>query len=263
MLALKLVLAPGLIALATLAARRWGPAAAGWAASLPVVGGPVLLVVALSHGAHFAAKSATAATLGLMSLAVFGVAYAQLSVRLPWWLSLPGAWAAFAASTGLLWPVRLPAAAALLVALAGFALVGRLLGPEPAPATSGRRLPLDLPLRMTAGALMVLGLSAASAALGAHLTGLLTPFPVIASVLAAFTHAVDGSAAVRRYADALIRGLPSFALFTTAVSLLAVPAGVAAAFVVGTAAAAVSHVVLISRPWRVLGALRPLSTPAD
>lgn len=263
MLALKLVLAPGLIALATLAARRWGPAAAGWAASLPVVGGPVLLVVAISHGPHFAATSATAATLGLVSLAVFGAAYAQLSSRLPWWAALPCAWTAFAASTGGLWPVRLPPGIALLVALAGFALVRRLLGPEPASVPTRRRLPLDLPLRMTAGAVMVLALSAASAALGAHLTGLLTPFPVIASVLAAFTHAVDGSAAVRRYADALIRGLPSFALFTTSISVLAVPAGLAAAFVVGTVAAAVSHAVLISRPWRLLAAVRPVSTPAE
>ena len=263
MLALKLVLAPGLIALATLAARRWGPAAAGWAASLPVVGGPVLLVVALSHGAHFAARSATAATLGLVSLAVFGAAYAQLSARLPWWATLPAAWAAFAVATGVLWPVHLGSVVALLVAIAGFALVRQLLGAEPAVVPSRRRLPLDLPLRMTAGALMVLGLSAASAALGPHLTGLLTPFPVIASVLAAFTHAVDGSAAVRRYADALICGLPSFALFTTAISLLAVPAGVAVAFVVGTVAAALSHALLISRPWRLLGVPRAVSTPAD
>jgi uncharacterized membrane protein (GlpM family) len=116
---------------------------------------------------------------------------------------------------------------------------------------------------MTAGALMVVGLSAASKVLGAHLTGLLTPFPVIASVLAAFTHAVDGAAAVRRYGDALVRGLPSFAVFTAAVSWFAVPAGVPAAFAIAALAAAVSHAVLITRPWRVLVGFRPVSTPAE
>ena len=261
MLALKLVLAPALIAIATLAARRWGARAAGWAASLPVVGGPVLLVVALSHGAHFAAKSATAATLGLASLAVFGFAYVQLAAHWPWWFALPGGWVAFTATTVLLWPVRLPAAAAVAVALATFLVTHRLLGEETTAVPPRRRLPFDLPLRMTAGACMVLALSAASAALGPHLTGLLTPFPVIASVLAAFTHGVEGTAAVRRYADALTRGLPSFAAFTTAVALLAVPAGVAAAFIVGSLAAVVSHTILITRPWRFLSGLRPASTP--
>ena len=262
-LALKLILAPALIAVATLAARRWGPAAAGWAASLPVVGGPILLVVVLSHGAHFAEQAATAATSGLASLAVFGVAYVQLATRLPWWAALPGGWAAFLAATALLWLVRLPVGAAVAVALVTFVVVHRLLGPDAAPAPPRRRLPLDLPLRMTAGACMVLALSAASAALGARLTGLLTPFPVIASVLAAFTHAVEGTAAVRRYTDALIRGLPSFAAFTTAIGLLAVPAGTAAAFVIGSLAAAASHAVLITRPWRALPRLRPVSTPAE
>lgn len=263
MLALKLILAPALIALASLAARRWGPAAAGWAASLPVVGGPVLLVVALTHSRRFAAHSATAATLGLISLAVFAVAYAQLSGRWSWWAALPGGWAAFLVSTAALWPVRLPALVAAAVAVAAFGVLHRLLGPDSVPLRDRRRLPFDLPLRMTAGALMVLVLSAASSALGARLTGLFTPFPVIASVLAAFTHVVDGSAAVRRYADALIRGLPSFAAFTTAVGVLAVPAGIAVAFVVGSVAAAASHAVLITRPWRGPANLRAASTPAD
>ena len=262
-LALKLVLAPALIAVATLAARRWGPSAAGWAASLPVVGGPVLLVVAIGHGADFAARSADAATLGLVSLAVFGAAYAHLCFRLPWWLALPAGWLVFAAATALLWPVHLPSGAALLTALAAFVVLHHLLGPQPVAVAGRGRLPLDLPLRMTAGALMVIALSAASAALGPHLTGLLTPFPVIASVLAAFTHAVDGPAAVRRYVDALIRGLPSFAAFTTTVGWLAVPAGVATAFAVGTVVAAGSHTVLIARPWRILAGPRAASTPAE
>ena len=41
MLLLKLLLVPTLIALITLAGRRWGPAVAGWLARFPVLGGAV------------------------------------------------------------------------------------------------------------------------------------------------------------------------------------------------------------------------------
>lgn len=264
MLALKLGLAPALIGLATLAARRWGPAAAGWAASLPVVGGPVLLVVALQHGRAFAAHAATSATIGLLSLALFGAGYARLaSAGRPWWLALPGGWAVYAAVTALLVPVHLPLAAAFGLVVTGCLLVHRLLGSDRAVVAPGRRLPLDLPLRMVAGAVMVVALSAASDALGSRLTGLLTPFPVIASVLAAFTHATDGAGAVRRYADALVRGLPSFAAFTTTVAVSVRDLGTAASFAIASVLALASHAILITRPWRSLGLARPASTTAD
>lgn len=250
MLALKLVLAPALIGVATLAARRWGPAAAGWAASLPVVGGPLLLVIALEHHRAYTAHAATAATVGLVSLAVFGVAYVRLArAGLPWWGALVTAWTAFAASTTVLWMVGAPLAIGVVGVVAGSALVAPLVGGNEEQALAGRRMPFDLPLRMAAGAVMVVVLSAASSALGAALTGLLAPFPVIASVLAAFTHASGGVAAVRSYAVALVRGLPSFAAFTTTVAWLVRPEGVAAAFAVATVAALCSHLVLITRPW--------------
>jgi hypothetical protein len=252
-LALKLVLAPALIGLATLAARRWGPAAAGWAASLPVVGGPVLLVVALDHGRDFGARAAAAATVGLVSLVVFAAVYERLaSTGVAWWAALPCGWLAFLTSTLLLSLVTVPVVAAVLAVIAAGAVVRRPAGPPSASPGSGRRLPGDLAVRMVAGAALVVVLSAASAALGARLTGLLTPFPVIASVLAAFTHAVDGAAAVRRYADALVRGLPSFAAFTAVVGWSIRDLGVAGAFSLATLTAVLSHVTLITRPWRRL-----------
>lgn len=223
----------------------------------------MLLVVALQHGRAFAAHAATTATVGLLSLAMFGAAYVRLAgAGCPWWLALPGGWLAFAAATTLLLPVHLPVAAAFAAVVAGCLLVHRFLGSESGTAALRRRLPLDLPLRMVAGAVMVVSLSAASAALGPRLTGLLTPFPVIASVLAAFTHATEGAGAVRRYADALVRGLPSFAAFTTTIALSVRHLGTAASFAIASVVALASHAVLITRPWRTLGSA-PVSTPAE
>ena len=56
--ALKLLLAPLLILLATLAGRRWGPAVGGWLAGLPLTSGPVSLILALEQGPEFAARAA-------------------------------------------------------------------------------------------------------------------------------------------------------------------------------------------------------------
>jgi hypothetical protein len=247
-LALKLVLAPALIGVATIAARRWGPAAAGWAASLPVVGGPLLLVIALEHSPEFTARAAAAATAGLVSLAVFGVTYVRFArADVPWWGSLPAGWVAFGVSTAAVWAVDVPVGIGVAAVIACSASLRRLLGPAHPTVPTRRRLPLDLPLRMTAGAAMVVALSAVSPALGPRLTGLLAPFPVIASVLAAFTHSVDGIGAVGRYADALVRGLPSFAAFTAAVAWLVRPEGTAIAFAVASLAALGSHVILITR----------------
>ncbi len=57
-LLLKLFLVPALIALVTLAGRRWGPAVAGWLSAFPVVAGPILGFIALEQGAAFAARAA-------------------------------------------------------------------------------------------------------------------------------------------------------------------------------------------------------------
>jgi hypothetical protein len=54
-LALKLLLAPMLVVASSLAGRRWGPRLAGILVVLPIVAGPILLILYLEHGGRFAA----------------------------------------------------------------------------------------------------------------------------------------------------------------------------------------------------------------
>ncbi|HET7343490.1 MAG TPA: hypothetical protein VFL90_18640, partial [Methylomirabilota bacterium] len=56
-LLLKLAATPLLIAGASLAGRRWGPAVGGWLVGLPLTSGPVAVFLALEHGAAFAAAA--------------------------------------------------------------------------------------------------------------------------------------------------------------------------------------------------------------
>src|SRR6184192_563504 len=65
-LALKLVLTPALIAIATLAGRRFGPSIGGWLVGLPFTSGPVSLFLALEQGTSFAAAAALGA-IGLIA----------------------------------------------------------------------------------------------------------------------------------------------------------------------------------------------------
>lgn len=80
----------------------------------------------------------------------------------------------------------------------------------------------DLPLRALVAAAMVLALSAASGALGSQLSGLLAPFPIITSILAAFTLAQRGPEAT----IVLLRGmLTGFYVFATTIFIAAIALG--------------------------------------
>ena len=58
LIALKLLLVPALLALVTLAGRRWGQRVAGWLGSFPIVAGPILLILTLENGVAFGVAAA-------------------------------------------------------------------------------------------------------------------------------------------------------------------------------------------------------------
>jgi hypothetical protein len=222
LLAVKLLLAPSFVVGASLATRRFGPRVGGLIGGLPVVAGPILLAYALSHGPGFAAGAAAGTLLGLISLTAFVVVYGRLAGRLPWTASMLAGWAAFGVATAIFSATSLPAGAALLLAGAGIA-VGLAALPR-RPYTPGTYRPppaWDLPLRAGCALALVLTLTAMAAWLGPRLSGLLAPFPIIATVLAVFTHAQRGPDDLLRLLRGLVSGFGAFALFcfTLAVSL--------------------------------------------
>jgi hypothetical protein len=236
-LALRLLLAPALVVAASLAARRWGPRVGGVVAGLPVVGGPILLVLALAHGERFGARASGAALLGLVSLSAFLLCYAWLSARLPWFVALPAGWATFLGSSAgldLVRPPLLVSAAVLALALVATSILMPRAARSPGETSHP---PWDLPLRAAAAAAMVLALTAAAGELGPHLSGLLAPFPVVATVLAAFAHAQSGHATAVAVARGIVAGLPAFGLFCLIAAALLEELGAAAAFGVATVAA--------------------------
>lgn len=242
---MKLTLAPGLVGATTLAGRRWGPRVAGWLGGLPVVVGPILLAFALERGSGFASRAAAGALLGLLSLNAFVLAYAWGARLVGWFWAVVLGWAAFGVATFLLDGVSVPAGVGLVVVLASFFLTSAALprGVAGVPVAAPQ---FDLVLRMSATAGLVLVLTAVAGVLGPRLSGLLAAFPVLATVLAAFTHAQDGPAAVAQFLRGLVTGLTAFAVFcfVAAVSLGA-DWGVAPAFLTASAAALLSHALTL------------------
>ncbi len=237
-LLVKVLLAPSFVVGASLAARRYGPRVGGLVAGLPVVAGPILLAYALAHGKGFAAGAAAGTLLGLVSLIVFSVVYARLAPRLHWLPCLLCGWLAFAACTAIFSAFSI--ADGVSLALAAAAIAGGLaMIPRP-PAPDGPPEPLpswDLPLRATCALALVLVLTAIAGWLGPQLSGLLAPFPIIATVLAAFTHGQHGVEQMHRLMRGMVSGFAAFAMFffTLAVSLRAL--GTAGGFVLATGVA--------------------------
>jgi hypothetical protein len=237
MLALKLTLVPAVLLALTLAGMRWGPRVAGWLTGLPAVAGPILLFLAIERGAPFAAQSCVAALSAVLANAAFIVAYSQACLRASW----PGA-----AAAGLLaWAVaalalaRLPASLplALGVALASLAIAPRLLPPArnaPAAPRTGR---IELGLRMAAGAVLTIVVTASAARVGTAWSGVLTAFPVLTLVLAVFSQRGQGADFVVAMQRATIGGLYSFtAFFATLALMLAHTGRIAMSFAAALAA---------------------------
>jgi hypothetical protein len=238
LLVAKILLSPLCVVAVSLAGRRWGMAVAGVLGGLPVVAGPILLVVTLLHGRSFGADAAAGTLLGLAALTAFVVVYGRVATRQGPLASLLCGWAAFLVGVAVLSPIRPPAVFSLLLVGAGFALGLRLLPPAPAqPATAPAPPWWDLPARALAALGLVLILTALSGALGPHLSGLLAPFPIIVSILAVFTHAHGGVAHVDTLLRNFLVGFYGFAAFCFALAVALSEMSTAAAFGLAVAAA--------------------------
>jgi hypothetical protein len=232
LLLLKLSLAPLLVVGSSLAGRRWGAAASGLLVALPLVVGPILLITDLEHGAHFASRAAGASLLGLVALALFVVVLGRALRSRGWVIAIGAGWAAFLAVALALARLELAPGLGLVAAVAAFALAPSLLGGDMRPEILAPARPpaWDLPARALATALLVLALTGLAAALGPTLTGVLAPFPIATSVLAAFVLAQDGPLHAHGLLRGFLRGAFGFAAFCFLAAVLLVPAGPAVAF---------------------------------
>lgn len=241
MLALKLLLVPAMLGLVSLAARRWGPAIAGWLAGLPLVAGPILCFIGIEQGAAFAASAATAAAAAISASILFGAAYSHCARRTHWPLALAAGLAAWLLAALLL--ARLPLTLPLAVACTGTALLSTpRLFPPSGPLVLTRAMSRgELGLRMLAGALLTLAVTWTAQSVGPAWSGLLAVFPVLGTVLAVFSHRGYGAGYTALVLRSMAIGQYSFLAFCAVLAQLLPEVGLLCAF---TAAIAVALAVL-------------------
>jgi hypothetical protein len=263
-----LVVAPLLAATSTLASRSFGPRAGGVVSAFPAIVGPVLLITAFDHGAAFAARAANGTLLGLPALGAFAVAYGRAARRRGWAASLVAAWVA-AALTALAVGLCAHGAgspAGLLVAATALIAATRALPPTGASAQPGSEAASPraggIPLRMGVTALLVISLSAASGALGPVLGGMLVALPILASVLAVFTHRESGGGAAAELLRGTLAGMAGFVAFCQLAAMALGAYGIAAAFAAATAIALVVQAITACLPLRRLLRQRLLASSA-
>ncbi|GIE35767.1 hypothetical protein Ait01nite_088120 [Actinoplanes italicus] len=237
MFLLKLALAPALVVLSSLAGRRWGQQVSGVLVALPIVAGPILLITCLEQGARFGSRAAGAALLGLVTLAVFALMFAWLAQFFGWVPTLLISWTGCVLLDLVLSAVPVDPRLGLPVVLVVAWFAARLL-PAPPPDDGGpvRWSWWDLPARAAATAALVVIVTGAATTLGPGMTGVLAPFPIATSVVAAFALARLGPAGAVRVLHGIPRGLLGFAVFCFLVAVLVIPFGTGFAFVIAVAA---------------------------
>jgi len=245
-LLIKAVLTPGLIALATFFARRGGPGVGGAIVGLPLTSTPVSVFLALEQGPAFASDAAGGTLLGLLGQAALCLTYSRAARRWAWPASAGAGIGAFLAAAAALSRLSLPLAMA-------FPLVGSLLvlSGLAIPAGTVRLAPprtpqWDLAARMLVATAVVVGLTALAPRLGPTWTGLLSPFPVFALVLGAFTHRAQGSDAAARLLRGVTLGSLAHATMFAIVAAMLVRWGLWWTYGVGTAAALAVNAVALA-----------------
>jgi hypothetical protein len=256
---LKLVLTPALIAVATLAGRRFGPSISGWLVGLPFTSGPVSFFLALEQGTSFAAAAAAGSIAGVAASALFAIAYASTAHR-GWPVSLAIGSVIFAVAAFVLRELPLSADPVALVVLyvvsVSIALAGIVVIPRPTALDEAPPPPRwDLPARMVVATALVLAITTAAPVLGPQTSGLITTYPIYASVLGVFAQVQRGAGAATQVMRGLCYGIVAFASFFLVIGMLLDRAGIALAFPAAAVAAIFVQALTLTR-------VRPRATPS-
>ncbi len=246
----KLLLGPGLVVAASLAGRRWGPAVSGILVAIPIVLGPILLILTIEQGEQFGTDAATSSLLALVALAVFVVVFERTGRSHRWELATLAGWAAFLVVALALSNVDASPVVALLAAICAFLVALRVTPAPEAPASPPTPPPAwDLPARAVVTAVLIVAITGAADGLGPALAGALAPFPVATTVVAAFVLGQDGPMAATGMLRGFLRAIFGTVAFCFLLALLIDPLGIAGAFAIGVAGSlGVQLVVLATQP---------------
>lgn len=194
--------------IATLLARKWGNSIGGWIIALPLTSAPSAYILAQSEGTDFARTAAIGMLAGTASQIFFVLAYRVASTK-GWSIALTSGTTAFAISTLFLAKMNLSVVGAFAIVMVTFAEALQILNRNRTSSTqSPTAIPSwDLPARLVVATIVVFAITQSAPAIGSHFAGLLSPFPILAAIMAVFAHINQGADAANTSLRGLVLGL--------------------------------------------------------
>ena len=233
---IKLLIMPTVVAFVTMVSKKWGNSIGGILAGLPWVAGPIILFIALEQGLDFAVNSIPGVMVGIIGWSFFCVVYVLVGRKKNALISVLSGYVAYALVGVALTPfisylnVYQWFVLSLLVLFLGLFFFPKV---KEHKTFSVKTLKFEIPLRMIIITVFVITITFLAERLGPTWSGILTPFPVMTTVLAIFTHYTQGIYQVRKIYMGLFTGSLGFAFFLFLQAILMPSYGIATAFIIG------------------------------
>jgi hypothetical protein len=234
----KIAVPPVLVAAMSVIARVWGPTVGGLIMGLPWMTGPVLFFLALDKGPDFAVAACLGIQLGVLCIAGYILGFYVGSLVGPWPIALAAATLGFGSVAVLVREFDLPLWGAALAGTAALLMVYMLIRAPRGDARGGALPWWDIPARMAVTFALVAGIMTMADRLGPTLSGIISTFPVILTVIGSFTYHQWGREALLRVLRGISISLVGFVIFFLVVGYTLPAIGLVPAF----AAAALSGV---------------------
>ena len=218
LLLLKVTLGPVMVALLHYLGKLKGHGMGGRLIGLPITTGPFILIVSLQEGVQFGKHAAHGVLLGQIALAIYCWVYTFASPRTNWYqaISIATATVLTVGYTTTHVPFTTTEALATLIVIW---LTAMKFWPKfPTDPVFVQSPAWELPVRIAVTLTIFIGLAALAPHLGPNVSGALSTYPVIASVVSTFNHRRYGPASTM----ATLRGLmESFPITIAFIAILA------------------------------------------
>lgn len=208
LLLLKLFLAPFFVALLSYIQRRWGDGIGGRLIGLPLTTGPFIFIIYIQEGASFAVRAAHGVLVGQVALIVFSWVYAISALKMTWGRSLATGTLACLVTGAVLTSFEIHLYVLLPLLIATWLLASKFW---PAYVTEPRTSEVprwELPARLLVTVVLIVTLTGAASILGPQIAGALSTYPVIISVLGAFSQRRHGPDSTVATLHGLMQSLP-------------------------------------------------------
>jgi len=211
-LQIKVITVPFFILIVSLLVRKCGPTIGGLIVGLPLTSAPVIVFLALDQGNDFASGASQGIMMGLISVTIYCLVYSWCASSRSWTVCMVMSSISYFAITALLSFLTGPLIVIFVVVEIIILIISRLFPPG-ARSASRKSFRWEIPARMVAATGLVVLITETAPLLGPHLSGLLTPFPIYATVLGVFIHKFDGPNPCALFLRGVVTGCFTSAFF--------------------------------------------------